>query len=618
MDSPKPKGGTLVYETVQTCDDESRIVPEHAASKLKETSLQSAADCRAFLRKNCAASTAVIAAILCCLVVTAYSHWLSKQILVCPDWAIQCTTSKFLRMNATNLAIIQGIASIAYSIGLPATAYGTKCVAESAIWPLLSQQYFSIDEINTYLSAARGSVPSTAMSWRMVSTKNTALVLLLSAITTLTPLVAAPLVGIVFARGNVSMDFQSNYTVANGIGRIYVETNPPVAVGAVSQVSYVSWSLGLSPEPLPIYRHWVIDRSALFARGNMSVRAVKAEIEITCQGTNITEISSTNSTAMSSTRMAEHTWRQMNSSDHVQVQLGKAVTVWVHDFSFDNANKSSADLVLAAFNGSMAGGTETTLSNGWTVSAIICKVGVEFVDKDLDIGDSPPSTTIRPVLSSNEKTAVPGKGENATGPTTLNENALWFAVAPLLVTTCVNGSQPLFYRSDNMSLPAAYTRAPYASHVEPEYSWSSADVKHFIETAVGAVAQASSMNNANGSTIITSRASTRKLHEGRAVYLTLPMLVIVAGQAVLLYWSAHMHRTEQLPIMRMASVSEILKSAQTDFFVDMARNNHQPGEESHLGKVNVKFGWTCSEGREVAGLGSDVFPFRHGCISSRS
>lgn len=69
----------------------------------------------------------------------------------------------------------------------------------------------------------------------MISISSMALVLFLSAVTTITPLVAAPLVGIVFARGDILTDFKSLYPVANDIDRIYAQTNPPVATGANSQ-----------------------------------------------------------------------------------------------------------------------------------------------------------------------------------------------------------------------------------------------------------------------------------------------------------------------------------------------------------------------------------------------
>lgn len=69
-------------------------------------------------------------------------------------------------------------------------------------------------------------------------------------------------------------------------------------------------------------------------------------------------------TSMFAIRMAEHNWRKLNSSGHVQVQVGKAVAVWAHDLSFENTNKSSADTVFAAFNGSIEDGINTTLLNG--------------------------------------------------------------------------------------------------------------------------------------------------------------------------------------------------------------------------------------------------------------
>lgn len=608
--SPSLRGQAHNYIPLQSLNEEESETPKLLTSSNPQLPVP---HCAAFLRANGTASAVVIAGMICCLGVTTYTYWLSKRILTCPDWAIQCPTSRFLKLNSNNIAIVQGMATITYSVGLAAMAYGAKCVTESAIWPLLSKQCFSIDQVDTYLSAARGSVPSTVMSWRMVSTRSTALVLILSAITTLTPLVAAPLVGIVFARGDVLMDFQSNYTVANGIGRIYVQTNPPLSTGDNSQSSYVAWALNQSPEPLPDYRLWVIDRSVLFVRGNMSVRAVKAETGITCQGTNVTEISSTTTTSIFSTRMFEHAGRKLNSSDRVQVQVGKAVAVWVHDFSFDNANKSSADLVFAAFNGSIENGINTTLSNGWTVSSIVCKVEIEFVDKDLDIGIHLPPTVTRPVLSLNANTSIPGKFRNTTGPQTLNENALWFAVAPLLVSMCVNGSQPLFTRWDPRSvhgLPAANTRAPFTNIIEDNYSWSTSNVIDFIEASVGAVAQASSRNMPTGHTTIVSRAPTKKLYEGRARYLIIPIAVIVFAQTTLFYWNARMHRSEKLPIMRLATVGEILKSAQTDFFAEFARKNYEPGEASRLGTEYVRYGPTKSMDLEVAGLGKDVSRFR--------
>lgn len=206
------------------------------------------------------------------------------------------------------------------------------------------------------------------------------------------------------------------------------------------------------------------------------------------------------------------------------------------------------------------------------------------------------------MLSSNVRTEVPKLGRNGTASPTLNDNALWFAVAPVLVGTGVNGSQTLFYRPNLMGLPQAYTRAPFPN-LEEDYEWSINNVTSFIEVSIGAVAQASSRNNQTGlNTTIISNWPTRKLYPGRALYLVVPVVIILLGQMTLLYWTACMHHTEGLSIMRMAGFAELLKSALTDFFLDSARENCKPDEVSHFGKVKVKFGCTTLLNTDVAGL----------------
>lgn len=553
---------------------------------------------------------AVAGGILCCFGVIAYAEWLSRHVLVCPEWAVGCSTEGFVDLNANNIAIVQGLATIIYSAGLVATASGSKCLVESAIWPILCKQDLTVKEMGTYLQAARGSVPSTAVSWRLVRTKSAAFVLVVSAITTLTPLAAAPIVGAVFARGDIDMEFKSNYQVANGIGRIYTQNNPPVAVGDNSQASYVSWANQQSPEPLPDQRLWVINRSLLFDKGNMTVRAVRAETTISCQGTSVEAISTSNTTALFATNMAKHNWRAMQSDDHVSVRLGKAVAVWVDDFSFDTANQSSANLIFAAINGTLENGVRSELQNGWFVSSVNCKVTVNFVDDQLTIGINPPTGPV-PTLSSNDLTTTPQIATNYTNEKpTLNENALWFAVAPLLVTPCVNGSQPLYYRWDtnDTRLPSAYTRAPYVTG-EENYKWSQKNLEDFIETAIGSVAHSASTNNKRDWTVIRSRVSTRKLYPGRSVYLAIPLTVLLVGELTLLFWSACVHRSLRLPVMRLASMSELLKSVLTDYFFHLPENDCKASECSKLDLVKVRFGWTTGPNGRVAGLADHVVPF---------
>lgn len=140
--------------------EEQRTMMKDAERKLAQ---HSAAQCRTFLEVNNTVPAVVAASMLCCLVVAAYTDWLSKQVLMCPEWAFQCPDSPFERFNSNNIAIVQGLATITYSLGLAAMTYGTKFVCESAIWPLLCKQHFSIKQIEIYLSAARGSIPATSL-----------------------------------------------------------------------------------------------------------------------------------------------------------------------------------------------------------------------------------------------------------------------------------------------------------------------------------------------------------------------------------------------------------------------------------------------------------------------
>lgn len=232
------------------------------------------------------------------------------------------------------------------------------------------------------------------------------------------------------------------------------------------------------------------------------------------------------------------------------------------------------------------------------------------MDKDLDIGDQHAVAMERPVLFSNIRTAVRDSGKKGTESPTLDENALWFAVAPLLVSMCVNGSQPCFYKWSPGSLPASYTRAPFRDW-EEKYNWSIRDVTNLIEASIGAAAQASSWNSPiNTNATIIFQATTKKLYQDRTLYLVVPVAIIALGQVSLLYLNMRMHHKEGLPIMRMAGFSELPKSALTDHFLDTTHNDHKPHEVSHLGEVKVSFAWTTLRSRDIAGLAERVLRFK--------
>lgn len=60
--------------------------------------------------------------------------------------------------------------------------------------------------------------------------------------------------------------------------------------------------------------------------------------------------------------------------------------------------------------------------------------------------------------------------------------------------------------------------------------------------------------------ILTSIVYIRKLTPRRVIYLAIPVIIVLFGEAILLYWTVLLHREEGIPIMRMAGISDILET----------------------------------------------------------
>jgi hypothetical protein len=106
-----------------------------------------------------------------------------------------------------------------YAVGLAALAYAAHVLAEAALWPLLSKQTLTIDQMETYVEASRGSVASTPSALFASRSFDSFVILIFSAIITLAPLAGAPVVGYVYDQGNVSVAFESLYQPGGGIGK---------------------------------------------------------------------------------------------------------------------------------------------------------------------------------------------------------------------------------------------------------------------------------------------------------------------------------------------------------------------------------------------------------------
>lgn len=570
-------------------------------------------DWHTFARENRAIPSAILLGTICCITVVGYTSWLSRQNLRCLSWAIDCQIGTFARWNANNLTIIQGIATVIYAIGLVCLAYAVQCISETAMWPLHSRRPLSLEQIDAYLLVVRGAIP-TGTAFELFKSLHQALFLAATVAVTLTPLAAAPILGSVYARVEIAQNARSTYQVGGGIGRIFAQTNPPVSVGSESLSAYISWSRGLSKEPLPGIRDWIVDRTALLELGNLTARAVRTRNQISCQPFNVTETQSPgHDIASFSTRMAarNYNFRQWNSSDHVDVRVAQTMAVWADDFVFIHTNRSRTRIIFAAFNGSIETGADSQLSKEFhdyptTISSIACDVDVEFIDDTLIIGKGGPLNT--PIATLSSIAGIHVSFPNSTTDkslNTLNENALWFAAAPIIVCPSVDGAQPMYYRDQdhgNKTLPTGYTKAPFRTYESglPDNNWTIAELKEFIHVSIGATALASAGNfqaDHPEKQIITSIVSTRKLDPNRVVYIAIPVIIILVGEALLMYWNIVLHRQQGISIMRMARISDIidnlrqmslLEPARVD--TDVSSNQEDISRSLSIKGVNISLG----------------------------
>lgn len=289
---------------------------------------------------------------------------------------------------ANNYQTTQGIVGACYSIGLTIQSYLAHSLSESAIWPLMTKQRFSLDKMDDYLALSRGALAAMPSVLKTARTKSTWFVSLLIALATVSPLVSTPLVGYVYEQMDQPVEFVGNYTPGGGLGRYYRQTNRSEHLQAEALSLYASWAHGLVNEStlLDTYRDWYVRRDTLAQRGNMTVNAVRLQKNVTCEGVQVDydpDEPYTFQTNMSS--------RNAENAEDVKIGENPKLTVWAHDYKFLSVNRTVATLIFSYLNGEIDGGEWTSIRewgakvNG--TSSVACDVDIEFVDDTLRIGD---------------------------------------------------------------------------------------------------------------------------------------------------------------------------------------------------------------------------------------
>lgn len=486
-----------------------------------------------------------------------------------------------------NLGLIQGFTTALYAIGLAAIAHAAHTLSETALWPLLTKRNMTLGSIETYLEASRGSIPASPSALYATRSFHAFVVVLCTVIITLVSISGAPLVGYTYQRDGHFVKFQSVYRPGGGVGPLFSQTSPPESIRGNPASLYTSWASGFASEPLPDYRTWFLDRATLADRGNLSVMGVNINQNITCYAWRPPkpQASENNTRFVFLTKMKE---RDKRHGKEVVVLPRSRLTVWAHDYEFVSKYRTRSTLAFAVVNGTIDGGEILDdlprVNKIRKISTIACDVDLEFVDDHLEIGQIESRAT---PISINSLANIRRRGGNSSA--TLNELMLWFTVSPITIGASVAGAQPMFRPNDkNYTIPIIY---PTDAREGFDDQWNITYIENFVKVAIGASALGESTNSLNFDPVeFISFQRTVKLDPRRPVLLIVPPLVILFCAIILLVWNLYMHHQMQVPIMRLATLSEFIKSSQTKdlrrIAMDDMQNSNRP---TQLDNVAIEF-----------------------------
>lgn len=561
---------------------------------------------RNFLASNPAVILATVTGLLCILAIFSFTLWLSKQLFWCPSWTEDCQVNDSVARMVDNLGLVQGIIAAVYAVALAGPVYTACALGEAAVWPILNKQAKTLKELDSFLSAARGSIAPLFPAYRAVRSIEAFVVVLCISIATLTPLTGSPLVGFAYTKQDVITEYTGNFTIGAVMRNKFIQSNPPGRMPVVVQDAfklYTSWSSLLAEEPLPDFRDFIVNRAQLEPRGDVSVNAVQVQKQINCSGHSVKLEDNDPVSMITDTHM------ERNSSNTTLLRIQPELTVWVDHIRYLSETRSVSTLVFAAINGTIEKGQSSELTknmrdNNYTsFEAVACDVDVSLVNSSFQTGSGSGEFATVSHLKMLEGPTHPASDYGA-----LADLAAWFGVAPTVMGISIHGAQPMY--ADDYPLPGGY-----ATYTGPKsHHWQLETLHNFINVSSGALATSmhfiKNTNDPNRrplSTSLTSKKPVNRLDPSRAYYLLIPPFVILAIVGVLAGWNHWIHKRANIPIMRMAHVSEVIKTSQTaDVLEPAGEDSKYPNEPSTLGKLRVKYGVTPGG---VVGFGKTISRF---------
>lgn len=508
-----------------------------------------------------------------------FLRWMSKQVTQCPPWAVGCEVNPTISFIEKHAGLVQGLVSTVHHLGLSFMAYGAACkLAETSLWPILTRQTLSLASLDHVLLATRGSlahVPQAALSaGKSVAGMIIACVFIITALLQ----VESTLIGYVFTLQNVTVPYNSEYYGGGGTGLPFVQSSPPAPLPVAMTLAaglYTSWSNGLSNEPLPLERDFLVDRLNLSQIGNFSVGALRALKDVTCQAQSLKIV--TDVPAGSEAHIGLLTFKVSATKSVVTVRLQPRMTLWVDSVEYVSKTRSISTIIFAAINGTVEGGgitqpTANMSSYGYTgISAVSCQVDVELVDDQLNVGIGDASTVITTSLST---FSGPGQTISPYGP--LGDVAVWLAVAITGYGTSVWGTQPMFEMraayTSNLMTPALSEDDTNALQLPTTYTsttgtngnnWTLATLLNFIDVGSGALAIAMCRQWPKAPVLIASTQVVLQIETARTYILLVPVICISALVTVLLCINIWLHNTAKLPGRQVMGVTQVVYHSQS-------------------------------------------------------
>lgn len=493
-------------------------------------------------------------------------------------------------------------------------AYATYQLAETTIWPILTQRTFDLIDIDRYLSTTRGSIASAPLA--LFRSRRLSHFGVLLAVVTLSLLLKADatVVGYAFNIGTVPTTLKSSQKTQGGMGIDFKQRNPPPSrPGAVTVAitNYQTWAYDQVAEPMWQQRDFIIDRRNLRALGNFTARAVKVEISQNCSAWPIDisgEVDEVN---------GDGQWSVMTNlesgSSSVSLRLQSQLTVWVDQYVGTGDASATTRLIFAAVNGDLEDGSvnippsdSAMYSYGvQAISTLACDINVQLSDSSFctyPVPDQCPSWNKDEPLSDLRNIGTPG----GQGPTAHWQTAVWLGAMASVVGISVSGAQPLYEAGpaistqNNITLPI-----PWTSSVDmgsyPFYNWTQDQLKTFVNSSAGALATAITARWEKDSITIWSCKLLDRMQTSHSYLLLFPIAMTLLSVAVMLALTETLHRSCKVGIVRLGTTTEMIESTQNPDMADVVAQARKFWDtRKALSKVKVRYGFLAEGG---VGLG---------------